>query len=142
MGSTIHRIRKSQAMLGELPREHLVFVAYRMLVLAALSLKNPAFREEQEWRLIHLPADAPSTHVTWETVTVRGVPQVVYKVKLANDAANDITGISIADLLDRVLFGPSQFVSPIATAFNAELAKLQVPAFANKVWYTNIPLRT
>lgn len=53
LDKAVARIRDAGEALKGLDHNSLVFAAYRMLVMAALSLKHPAFLEEREWRLIH-----------------------------------------------------------------------------------------
>ena len=142
LDDAVGRIRAASDALEVLDRDTLVFTAYRMLVMAALSLKHPAFLEEREWRLIHLPFETPSPHIKSETATIGGIPQVVYKVSLENHAAEGITGITLPELLDRVIVGPTQYPGPIYTSLAKELSDAGVADAAGKIAFSGIPLRT
>lgn len=141
LDATVARIENAYQILKTVPRELLVFAAYRMLVMATVSLKQPVFKEEREWRLIHLPFEEPSSHVVRATETINGIPQIVHKIKLENDPKNGVTGISVADLIDRIIVGPTQFPGPIGSALIDELNRASVPDAAAKVAYSLIPLR-
>ncbi|HKT20206.1 MAG TPA: DUF2971 domain-containing protein [Stellaceae bacterium] len=136
------RINAAGEMLKGLNRDIFVFAAYRMLVMATLSLKHPAFLEELEWRLIHLPFETPSPYVKSETATISDVPQVIYKLSLENHPAEGITGITLPELLDRVIIGPTQYPGPIYTSLAKELSDAGVPDIATKIAFSGIPLRT
>lgn len=140
--SVIRGFGVSRNFLCSLPREMFVFLAYRMLVMATLSLKHPAFREELEWRLIHLPFEAPSPHVQSVIVTVGGVPQQVFKIRLEDKPQENISGITIPELFDRLIIGPTQYAGPIFTSLVDELGKAGVTDAASKVFISDIPLRT
>lgn len=136
------RITSDHKLITTQPRELITFVAYRMLVMAALSLKHPAFEEEREWRLIHLPFEQRSQHVEHAVETIGGVPQIVYKVPLRNAPEAEINGISLPELLDRIIIGPTQYPGPIYASLVEELTGAGVPNAATKVFYSGVPLRT
>lgn len=110
--------------------------------MATVSLKHPAFREEREWRLIHLPFEQPSPHVKHATVTLGGMPQLVYKIRPENRPEENINGITLAELLDRIIIGPSQYAGPIYASLVEELTKAAVRDAAKKMIFSGIPLRT
>jgi hypothetical protein len=88
-----------------------------MLVLLALCLKHKGFSEKKEWRVIYLPHALPSNNLERSIEVVGGVPQTVYKIPLENDAEKQIQGVSIQDVLDRLIIGPSVYpeVHPVLT---------------------------
>ncbi len=138
----IDRVERNQIELKKLPPELLTLSAYRMLVIAALSLKHPAFEEEREWRLIHLPFENPSIFVKQEIVSIKGVPQKIYKIPLENYPSDGISGVSIPDLLDRIIIGPAQFVGPIFSSLIEVLLEVGVEEPHKKIIFSQIPLRT
>jgi hypothetical protein len=113
-----------------------------MLVMATLSFKHRAFEEEREWRLIHLPSESPSAYVKSESVTVGGIPQLIYKIPLENRPSEDINGITLPELLDRVIIGPTQYPGPIYASLAKELTGAGVADVASKIIFSGIPLRT
>jgi Protein of unknown function (DUF2971) len=142
LDDTVERINAIVDMPKELDRDKFVFAAYRMLVMATLSLKHPAFLEEREWRLIHLPFEAPSPYVKGETVTIGSVPQVIYKLPLENHPADGLAGITLPELLDRVIIGPTQYPGPVYTSLAKELSDAGVTDVVAKIGFSGIPLRT
>ncbi|HEU0217922.1 MAG TPA: DUF2971 domain-containing protein [Stellaceae bacterium] len=142
LDEAVTRIGAAGDALRGLDRDALVFTAYRMLVMAGLSLKHPAFLEEREWRLIHLPFETPSPHIKSETASIGGIPQVVYKVALENHPAEGIAGITLPELLDRVIIGPTQYPGPIYASLAKELAHAGATDVAEKITFSGIPLRT
>lgn len=142
LDGVVYRMGRHHEFLKTLPRDLLIFVAYRMLAMAAVSLKHPAFKEEREWRLVHFPLEQPSSHVKHTTEVMSGVSQLVYQVPLKNNPSADINGISVPDLLDRVIIGPTQYPGPIYASLVEELTKAGVTDAANKVCVSWIPLRT
>lgn len=142
LDSAVARIKAASEALKNLNRDTLVFAAYRMLVMATLSLKHPAFLEEREWRLIHLPFEEPSPHVKSETATIGGIPQVVYKVSLENRPADGVTGVTLPELLDRVIIGPTQYPGPIYASLSKELSDAGVTDVVSKIAFSGVPLRT
>lgn len=124
-----------------LPRETVVGTIYVMLMMATVSLKHPGFHEEREWRLIHNPAQFSSLHVLTDTKTIGGVPQIIHKVILENKPDEQITNISLSDLLDRVIIGPSQYSFTIWESLVKELGLAGVAEAHNKVFISGIPLR-
>ena len=140
--AAVARIEQNHSSVSDFTRDAIVFAAYRMLVMATVSLKHPVFEEEREWRLIHLPFEHASQYVKRETETISGVPQIIYKIALEDHPEDNIVGISIPQLLDKVLIGPSQYPGPIHAALTEELTKAGVEDAAKKVVFSYIPLRT
>jgi hypothetical protein len=93
LDATSTRIEKASHQLNQIPRDHVIFSAYRMLVAATVSLKQPVFKEEREWRLVHLPFEAPSPLVERATESINGIPQIVHKIRLENHSEDNVVGI-------------------------------------------------
>jgi hypothetical protein len=77
LDKAIERIETASSQLTTfLDRDALVFAAYRMLVMATVSLKQPIFKEEHEWRFVHLPfEDSGFPFVVRSTETIQGILQ-------------------------------------------------------------------
>jgi hypothetical protein len=73
---------------------------------------------------------------------VSGIPQLVYKIPLENNSAAGISGLALADILDRIIIGPSQFPWAMYEAFVAALDEAGVKDAANRVFASQIPVRT
>jgi hypothetical protein len=142
MARVIKSIEDNQAFLGTLDRGRLIGMVYNTLVMAAVSLKHPAFREEREWRAIHLPLQYTSPSVSQHIETVAGVPQNVCKLELRDRAQDDIVGIEFSTMFDRLIIGPSAFPFPMFSAFVTELEKAGIQNAHTKVHISDIPIRT
>jgi hypothetical protein len=58
----------------------------------ALSTKHPGFHEEQEWRIIYSAQIEETTRLIRRTVVVRGMPQIIYEIPLANIPEENFIG--------------------------------------------------
>lgn len=128
--------------LQSLGQERLVIYIHNMLFRFAIATKHPGFKEEKEWRLYYRPTEKKSPGMTEEIVTLGGVPQKVFKLRLENEPKNGLHGANIPSLLDRVIVGPTEYSHVTYNAFVAVLEHLEVPDAASKVFVSDIPLRT
>lgn len=113
------------------------------LIILAVCLKHPGFKEEQEWRIIHLPQMTDSNgSINSSVETISGVPQVVYKIPLENDKELEITGLDLHELIDKVLIGPTQYPLAIFNAFCIAMNEAGIEESASKITISDIPLRT
>lgn len=115
---------------------------FSMLVMAAVSLKHEGFKEEKEWRLIYLPELFPSKIISHKIETINGVPQTIYQVPLEDNPTENVTGVAIPQLVDRVIIGPSEYPMPIYQAFKVALEEAGVENSDSRVIVSGIPLRT
>ncbi len=114
---------------------------YRMLFRFAIASKHPGFKEEKEWRLFYRPNEQESPGMTEEIVVLKGVPQKVFKLRLADDPKIGLHGADIPSFLDRIIIGPTEFPYVSRNAFVSELKGLGVADAASKVVISDIPLR-
>ncbi|UWQ03968.1 DUF2971 domain-containing protein [Aliiroseovarius crassostreae] len=128
--------------LQGLGQEILVGYIHQMLFRFAIATKHPGFAEEKEWRLFFRPTERTSPGMTEETVVLGGVPQKIYKLRLANEPENGLHGADIPSLLDRIIIGPTEFPYVSYQAFAGVLSELGVEDAAAKVVLSDIPLRT
>ncbi len=113
------------------------------LIILAVCLKHPGFKEEQEWRLIYLPTMASNNEWIKKSIeTINGIPQIVYKLPFKNDADLQLIGLSIPELLDKILIGPTEYPLAMYNAFCEKLKKLGVENYKSRVVVSDIPLRT
>jgi hypothetical protein len=73
---------------------------------------------------------------------VNGIPQIVYKIPLENNSGAGIVGLSLTELLDRVIIGPTQFPWVTYEAFVAALDAAGVKDAGSRVFVSSIPIRT
>ena len=71
-----------------------------------------------------------------------GIPQTVYKIPLKNDASAGITQIDAAEIIDRIIIGPTPYAWAIWEAFVEMLRKIGVTDPESRVCASTIPLRT
>lgn len=116
-----------------------VFESFR---LAALCTKHPGFREEREWRVVFSPQLHDKGKIKRGVETVRGTPQIVYKLPLVNLPNDGLFGLEPNDLIDRIILSPSQFPGAMYDAFVEILEKNGVDDAINKVIVSGIPMRT
>jgi hypothetical protein len=135
-------VRQNCQILRGFDRNLIVAGVFNMLVVHTVCLKHEGFREEKEWRIIYSPQRSPSPHIECLTEIVGGVPQMVYKIPLENKPAVGISGLDVADLLERVIIGPSQFPWVMFEAFVAALDLAGVKDAASRVCSSLIPIRT
>ena len=112
-----------------------------MLFRLAIATKHPGFEEEQEWRLFYRPTERQSPGMTEETVVLGGVPQKIYKLRLADEPEKGLHGADIPSLLDRIIIGPTEFPYVSYRAFVDVLSGVGVKDAATKVVLSDIPLR-
>lgn len=109
-----------------------------MMLTSIFSIKNPGFVEEREWRFIY--QDAMVDKLAYDLVSVDGIPQVIYKLPW-RAVGEQGTGLPIADTLEQIIIGPSQYADVIEVAFTRCLRELGVKDAAERVVKSNIPLR-
>ena len=83
---------------------------------AMQATKHPAFKEEQEWRVVYSPTvlekrgqltEERKQRVPCKHVTLGGVPQRVFTIPFKDYPDENFMGATLRALLDRVLVGPS-----------------------------------
>ncbi|WP_122076128.1 DUF2971 domain-containing protein [Pseudophaeobacter sp. EL27] len=127
--------------LQGLGQDTLVSYIHNMLFRLAIATKHPGFEEEQEWRLFYRPTERQSPGMTEETVVLGGVPQKIYKLRLADEPEKGLHGADIPSLLDRIIIGPTEFPYVSYRAFVDVLSGVGVEDAATKVVLSDIPLR-
>lgn len=140
--ASIRSIEQNVSYLKEVDPQRIWNAGFFALVLTALCLKHEGFKEEREWRIIHLPHAIPSGHIEQGVEVIGGVPQTVFKIRLENKPEEQISGIGISEMIDRIIIGPSVYPVPIYQAFTSLLAEAGVTDAASRVATSFIPLRT
>lgn len=125
-----------------LGRDVVYATIFHMLYWYVLCTKHPAFEEEKEWRVTHSPALHASDVIKSEIFSVRGVPQLVYKLPLRNFPDEGLTGLAIPEMLDHIIVGPSAYGQSIRDALVTALRGIGIENAHERVKYSDIPLRT
>lgn len=141
MEKLVRDLEHSPAIIAAADRETVGSALQNGIQFSIVSLKNPGFAEEGEWRLIHTPHDGTSELVKPQVAAVRGVPQVIHKLPLQRPEASNLTILDLPKLIHRVIIGPSAYPNQIWSAFVKLLEDLDVPDASTKVYASQIPLR-
>lgn len=114
------------------------------LITLAVCLKHPGFKEEQEWRVIYLPKmqEQANQLIEKSVESIAGVPQIVYKLVLEEYPELGVTSMSIPNLVDKIIIGPTQYPLALLDAFGIVLNEAGVSDISNKIIISDIPLRT
>lgn len=127
---------------GEDVASHLMLSAMHF---AALSTKHPGFAEEREWRVIYTPefslTGSRKSRLESKIVSLDGVPQRIFALKLENIPEEGFIGATLPELLVEVIIGPTQFPWPIYDALVEKLHTAGVTDAEARVRVSNIPLR-
>lgn len=127
--------------LQDLGQDTLVAYIHNMLFRFVIASKHPGFKEEKEWRVYYRPTERKSPAMTEEIVVLGGVPQKIFKLRLANEPEKGLHSADIPSLVDRIIIGPTDFPYVSYKAFVAVLESLGVSDAASKVIASDIPLR-
>lgn len=115
---------------------------FHTLVTLCLSIKHPGFHEEKEWRIIICPLLSRTEHIKDSIEIINGIPQKIMKIPLKNIPEIDFYGVAIPELLSKLIIGPIDHGQEIIEAFKIVLEQAGVKDTENKIFYSNIPLRS
>ena len=124
--------------LAPLEVENAVF---SLLLWSAVATKHPAFAEEREWRVVAIPPMWPSKILIQSVEVIRGIPQPVLKLPFRNFPEHNVAGLTIPDLLDRVIIGPCEHPDMLRRAMTDLLISAGVQKPSEKIIVSGIPLR-
>ena len=108
-------MEQERDLLRTLTRQDLLNAVFRTLIFAVVGSKHEGFKEEREWRLVHLPKIFPSNadRLPLDQIALGGVPQPIFKLLMKDYPDEGLYGATIPDLIDRIIVGPTQY--PVAT---------------------------
>jgi hypothetical protein len=134
-------IEREAEYIRSLDRETVKNIVFNMFRFGVLCTKHPGFHEEREWRVVASPAMHPSKLPPPTVEVVRGTPQKVLKIDLQNYPDQGLVGLSLPELLNRIIIGPCEFPQVILGAFCQLLVEAGVPEPDSKIVVSDIPLR-
>ena len=114
---------------------------FEMFKYAALCVKHPGFKEEREWRVIYTPSIKVSRRLVKQVESINGTPQVIYKIPLKNVPEENFVGADQAELIEKIIIGPTQYPAAIAHAFAHQLQEIGMSNAGDKIVVSDIPLR-
>lgn len=135
------RIKLNEEFIKTLQTELIERVILMQFVFAALCTKHPGFAEEREWRIVAMPYMYDSPLLTQAVEIINGVPQILQKLKLMRYAEVNLD-IEPKRLVDRIIIGPCEYPIVIYRALKQALANNGVEHAENKIFISDIPLRT
>lgn len=129
-------IERNIAVVRRVPLKQLVEVLSQKISYAYLSLKHKAFLEEREWRVLYNPNFIePNKALDLSLEKCFDVPRFVYKFNYEE------AGLKTADILEKVLIGPSNNAERLKEVFVKILKDKGITNAEERVVCTNIPLR-
>jgi Protein of unknown function (DUF2971) len=138
----IENINANRDFLRTVDRKIVVETVFNMLLTGVTCLKHEGFREETEWRAIYSPKRLSSPLMEFETEVVGGVPQLVYRAPLDEDASPALASLDMSRVFDRLIIGPSPYPIAMYQAFVDALTKIKVPDPEKRVVASLIPIRS
>jgi len=121
--------------------EQVKTMLFSMLLSGVACVKHEGFSEEREWRAVLAPKLRTSDLLESVTETVRGIPQLVYKIPLDETKSPLISGLEFSRIFDRIIIGPSPYPFVMADAFARALEAAGVSDASSKVCASDIPIR-
>ncbi|MDX0157874.1 DUF2971 domain-containing protein [Sinorhizobium meliloti] len=134
-------VEQNSQLIERLGEENVIGKIFEVFRMATLCTKHPGFAEEREWRIIYSPSYSESTRIKQSVETVGGVPQRIYKIPLRNVPEENLVGIEIAEFIERIIVGPSQFPIEIRDALSVLLDQKGVQDASERITISDIPLR-
>lgn len=113
-----------------------------LLLSLPFYLKHPGFSEEREWRVVYRPTYEPSKRLQGRMEAVNGFPQRLYELPLSDEPEEGLVGLSPADLINRVVIGPTEHPTALYHAFVDLLSEAGVADASSKVFVSDIPFRS
>lgn len=134
-------ILQDLAFLRNQPEHSVKHHLFELLFHLAIGSKHPAFAEELEWRIAHVPALYGKDVLSRSRETIGGIPQIVYKIPLVNRPDLGITGIEVGELVDEIIIGPTNHPDEVKAAFVDELVEQKIQFDHDRIRSCGIPLR-
>lgn len=141
LGQLGREFSANREFLRNINRQHMFDLVFMILRFSALCTKHPGFAEEREWRIIYSPNIASSEAIDRFVETVRGIPQVVYKLPLINDPERGLHGADLNSLVSRIIIGPTPDQVAVAQALQQLLTDGGVENAGDRIHISGIPLR-
>jgi hypothetical protein len=124
--------------LGQDEFSRWLFDVFRFYVLCT---KHPGFAEEREWRVVYNPLYAESANVLPTIEVVGGVPQKVQSIPLENIPRDNLSYMTVPELIERIIIGPNDHQSVLEETFINLLEEAGCENARDKVHSSGIPLR-
>lgn len=140
-GMLADRLDREADYVREMGPERVKGFLFEIFKSYALCIKHPGFAEEREWRLVYNPVLAASPHIISRIVSIDGVPQEVQTISLRDVPEEGLVGISIPQLIDKIIIGPNEHQLTLGRAFERLLGDAGCENPERRVHYSWIPIR-
>ena len=134
-------IQANRHELTSLGREAVLEFVYNMVKTVAIGTKHPGFAEEKEWRIFFSPGQQVHGPIKRKTVTIEGVPQLIYRIPLKNSPQEGLFGADIPSFIERIIVGPTEYQVVSCQAFEEVLNRKGIGNASERIVCSNIPLR-
>jgi len=134
-------IEASRDLLRQHDEDTILGNAFAMMRYAMVCTKHRGFAEEREWRVIHNPRLEPSERLRTSVETIGGTPQRVYRIPLENAPDEGLVGMTVDELLERVIIGPCPDPVLMWEGFVELLTEAGASNAHERVKISHIPLR-
>ena len=91
--------------------------------------------------MIYSPSYQKSERISVAIQSINGTPQSICKIPLKDVPDEDLLGLNLPELIDRVIIGPAKYPLGIYDALFSVLTDAGVQDAANKVIVSDLPLR-
>ena len=107
-----------------------------------LTTKHPGFREESEWRAIVSSDLTMFVEKSLEVVSIRGIPEKVFKVGAVEGSALALQDSNLNNLIHKIIVGPCRHPEHLAEALRSALKEQDsTKELSNNIYISDIPLR-
>jgi hypothetical protein len=138
----IQNLGPNREFLRSIDRRWVIGIVFDMLMAGVTCLKHEGFREEREWRAIYCPNFNRSSLMESTIEVVGGFPQVVYQIPLDATVSPALAELDFSRVFHRLIIGPSPYPWPMFEAFRESLTSAGIADAKDRVWVSNIPIRT
>jgi hypothetical protein len=142
LDKVINNIKCNQDFLASIDDQLVINYVFAMLLSTSICLKHEGFKEEKEWRIIYLPDLNPSNLLLRTIEIINGIPQIVYQIPLEENPVENVVGLTIPSLIDKIIIGPTDYPLSLYDAFKVALENAGVENAGTRVIVSGIPLRT
>lgn len=138
----IENVKKNINFLRTVERQEIINWIFHMLLIGVTRVKHEGFREEKEWRVVHCPRLYANALITTSSEIIGGVPQIVFRLPFDRSVDPILDDIDISKLFDRLIIGPSPYPAAMFEAFSVALSNAGISDAENKIFISNIPIRS
>jgi hypothetical protein len=124
--------------LGEQQADAYMFSVLRNAILCT---KHPGFHEEREWRVLYSPSFRRSERIATSIESIGGTPQSICRLPLRDVPEEGLYGLNPAEFVERVIIGPCKFPAGVYDALAVLLTDLGISNPAEKIVFSDVPLR-